>query len=131
MAEEFAEHPIIHEILDFIRERGDRAICMPWICTKGTRCNDCVGLTPEGRFHENGGRPRDLREGIARLCRCSRIRPMLGGFRSEEAQCAAGDEVTLEVEGVVDGGVCGEEALRRSRRLEPLHLPFSSPHRLV
>ena len=29
VAEEFAEHPIIHEILDFIRERGDRAICMP------------------------------------------------------------------------------------------------------
>jgi hypothetical protein len=28
---------------------------------------------------------------------------MLSGFNSEEAQCAAGDEVTLEVEGVVDG----------------------------
>jgi hypothetical protein len=37
---------------------------------------------------------------------------MPGGFSSEEAQYAAGDEVTLEVEGVVDGGMCGEEALR-------------------
>src|SRR5215207_2657965 len=56
---------------------------------------------------------------------------MLRGLSSEEAQCGAGDEVTLEVEGVVDGGMSGEEALRRSGRLEALHLPFSSSHRLV
>jgi hypothetical protein len=37
---------------------------------------------------------------------------MLGGLSSEEAQCAAGDEVTLEVEGVVDGGMGREKALR-------------------
>jgi hypothetical protein len=38
---------------------------------------------------------------------------MLGGLSSEEAQCAAGDEVTLDVEGgVVDGGMNAEEALR-------------------
>jgi UDP-N-acetylglucosamine acyltransferase len=29
VAEEFAKHPIVHEILDFIREGGDRAICTP------------------------------------------------------------------------------------------------------
>jgi UDP-N-acetylglucosamine acyltransferase len=29
VAEEFAKHPTVHEILDFIRERGDRAICTP------------------------------------------------------------------------------------------------------
>jgi UDP-N-acetylglucosamine acyltransferase len=29
VAEEFGKHPIIHEILDFIREGGDRAICTP------------------------------------------------------------------------------------------------------
>jgi hypothetical protein len=56
---------------------------------------------------------------------------MLGGLSSEEAQCAAGDEVTLEVEGVVHGGMSRKEALRRSGRLEALHLPFSSSHRLV
>ena len=55
---------------------------------------------------------RAVSKGMARLCSCSRIRPMPGGFSSEEAQYAAGDEVTLEVEGVVDGGMCGEEALR-------------------
>ena len=55
---------------------------------------------------------RAISKGMARLCSCSRVRPMPGGFSSEEAQYAAGDEVTLEVEGVVDGGMCGEEALR-------------------
>ena len=29
VAAEFAAHPLIHEILDFIREGGDKAICMP------------------------------------------------------------------------------------------------------
>lgn len=29
VAEEFSVHPIVHEILDFIREGGDRAICTP------------------------------------------------------------------------------------------------------
>jgi UDP-N-acetylglucosamine acyltransferase len=29
LAGEFATHPIVHEILDFIREGGDRAICTP------------------------------------------------------------------------------------------------------
>src|SRR5918992_454085 len=56
---------------------------------------------------------------------------MLRSLSSEEAQCGAGDEVTLEVEGVVDGGMSGEEALRRSMRFEALHLPFSPSHHLV
>jgi UDP-N-acetylglucosamine acyltransferase len=29
VASEFESHPLIHEILDFIREGGDRAICVP------------------------------------------------------------------------------------------------------
>jgi UDP-N-acetylglucosamine acyltransferase len=29
VAAEFATHPFVHEILDFIREGKDRAICMP------------------------------------------------------------------------------------------------------
>jgi len=29
VAEEFAKHPIVHEILDFIRDGNDRAICTP------------------------------------------------------------------------------------------------------
>ena len=29
VASEFASHPLIHEILDFIRSGGERAICVP------------------------------------------------------------------------------------------------------
>jgi UDP-N-acetylglucosamine acyltransferase len=29
VATEFEEHPFVHEILDFIRAGGDRAICVP------------------------------------------------------------------------------------------------------
>jgi UDP-N-acetylglucosamine acyltransferase len=29
VATEFESHPLIHEILDFIREGGDRAMCVP------------------------------------------------------------------------------------------------------
>ena len=38
--------------------------------------------------------------------------PMLHRLASEPAKRVAGEEVTLNVEGVVDGGVAGEEALR-------------------
>jgi UDP-N-acetylglucosamine acyltransferase len=29
VAEEFAKHPIVHEILEFIRNGGERSICTP------------------------------------------------------------------------------------------------------
>jgi hypothetical protein len=38
--------------------------------------------------------------------------PLLGSLSSEEAERSARDQVALEGEGVVDGGVNGEEALR-------------------
>ena len=38
--------------------------------------------------------------------------PLLGSLSSEEAERSAGDQVALEGEGVVDGGLNGEEALR-------------------
>ena len=41
-----------------------------------------------------------------------RVLPLLHGFDPEETQRAAGDEMALEVEGVVDGGMNGQEALR-------------------
>jgi hypothetical protein len=37
----------------------------------------------------------------------------------------------MNVEGVVDGGVGIEESLGGSGRLEFLHLPFASSHRLM
>ena len=39
--------------------------------------------------------------------------------------------MTLDVEGVVDGGVRGEEALSGAGGLKPLHLALPSSHRLV
>jgi hypothetical protein len=38
--------------------------------------------------------------------------PLLRSLSSEEAERSAGDQVALEGEGVVDGGLNGEEALR-------------------
>jgi hypothetical protein len=37
--------------------------------------------------------------------------PLLRGISSEDAQSAAGDQVTLDVEGVVNGRMSGEETL--------------------
>jgi hypothetical protein len=39
--------------------------------------------------------------------------------------------VALGVEGIVDGGVQAEEALRRPSRLEALHLAFAPAHGLM
>ena len=39
--------------------------------------------------------------------------------------------MALDVEGVIGGGMHGDEALGGSRRLEPLHLTLSSAERLV
>jgi hypothetical protein len=39
--------------------------------------------------------------------------------------------MALSVKGVVDGGVCGEKFLRRTRTLEPLHLALPPSRRLM
>ena len=39
------------------------------------------------------------------------VPPLIHGFRSEEMQRASGDQVALNIEGIVDGGVAGEETL--------------------
>ncbi len=51
----------------------------------------------------------------------ARIRP--------REHCLASDQMTLDIEGVVDGGVGGEKPLRRSWWLEALHPSFSLPNR--
>src|SRR6202011_2108412 len=59
-------------------------------------------------------------------CRCDGILPLCGPFGSEDPQCGSGDEVALEVEGVVNRTVHAEEALGGSSRLEPLQLALAS-----
>jgi hypothetical protein len=57
--------------------------------------------------------------------------PLRRRLRTEHPKCAAGDQVALDAESVVRGGVHGDEALGGAGRLEPLHFPFSAPERLV
>ena len=53
------------------------------------------------------------------------------GSGSELAHRVSGDQVTLDVEGVVDRGVGGEEPLGEWLALEELLLALSSPDRQV
>jgi hypothetical protein len=54
-----------------------------------------------------------------------------GNFSSVDAEHAAGCEMTLDVEGVLEGGVNGQEALGLSGRFETLHLAITPSYRLA
>ena len=64
-------------------------------------------------------------------CDGNRILPAGGCFSSEDPKGRPRDEMSLMVEGVVNGGIDIQKTLRGSRRLESLHLAFSSPHDLM
>lgn len=49
------------------------------------------------------------------------------GLGAEAPKGRAAGQVLLGIEGVVDGGVCGEEALSGRLGFEALHLSLSSP----
>ena len=49
----------------------------------------------------------------------------------ELAEGRAADQMGLEIEGAVDGGVSGEESLSRGPGLEPLLLSLASPDNQV
>ena len=53
------------------------------------------------------------------------------GFSPQNPQPASGNEVGLEIECVVYGGVAGQEPLGGPQRLEALLLSFSSANRQV
>src|SRR6476661_4701388 len=59
------------------------------------------------------------------------IAPSLKGTVTSGSMVDSGQSVAAELEEVVDLAVAGEEPLGVPRRLESLHLPFSSPRRLV
>ena len=59
-------------------------------------------------------------------CSGGRGVPLRHGGRSEGSHGVAGNEVTLDVEGIVDGRVGGNEPLGLPLGLEPLHFPLSS-----
>ena len=60
--------------------------------------------------------------------RNGRSLPVRHRFGSELSQGRAGDEVALEVEGVVDGSVDAEKALCGASRFEALHFPLPPSH---
>ena len=71
-------------------------------------------------------------ESLRALARRHGINPKtVAKWRKRGSILAGGDVVAAEVEEVADLAVGGEEALRLPRRLEALHLPFSSARRLM
>ena len=55
---------------------------------------------------------RALAVGYCGSCRRCCLPPLLRRLGAELAECLPGNQMTLRVEGVVDGGVGGEETLR-------------------
>ena len=55
---------------------------------------------------------RALAVGYCGLCRRCRLPPLLRRLDAELAECLPGNQVTLDVEGVVDGGMGGQKSLR-------------------
>jgi hypothetical protein len=49
---------------------------------------------------------------MPRSCRSGRVPSLLHRLGAELTKCAAGDQMALRVEGVVDGGVGGQKSLR-------------------
>ena len=52
------------------------------------------------------------------LCACGHLAPLFEGFIAKLSERVAGDQMALDVEQVVDGGVKREERLRRAKRFE-------------
>src|SRR5262249_51089635 len=52
-------------------------------------------------------------------CSCESALPVSSCFGAEYPQCGSRNQVALEIEGIVDGGMHAEEALGGSSRLEP------------
>jgi hypothetical protein len=63
--------------------------------------------------------------------RCGSRPPQSEGLSSELLERWSVQKIALVIEGVVDGGMDGQKALRAAGRLEPQHLPLSSSNRLV
>src|SRR5262249_40014057 len=59
------------------------------------------------------------------------ISPLVRRLGAEYSQRRAGDQMALEVKGVVDDGMHAEKTLGGASRLEPLHFALSSAHRLM
>ncbi len=59
------------------------------------------------------------------------LAPLIESFVAKKAKCAARDQVALDVEEIVDGGMDGQKSLGGAGRFEALHLSLSSSNRLM
>ena len=62
--------------------------------------------------HENLALAKRKSEGLGSSSGRSRCPPVLQRFPSEDAERFAGNKIALNAEGIVDGGLNGQEALR-------------------
>ena len=97
----------------------------------GTCCTWVRSTTRRSWHGGDRSRCREAARSDLVSCDGNRVLPLGGCFGSEDPKCGPRDEMSLMVEGVVDGGMDIEKTLRGSRRLELLHLALSSPHDLM
>jgi len=84
-------------------------------------------LEAEGHCHGNSIGHAVRAEIRHASCRCDGTSPLCGSFCSEDPQCGSGDEVALQVEGVVNRSVHAEKG---HCQLSGPSAPFSGPTRL-
>jgi hypothetical protein len=73
---------------------------------------DRAHLDLSGSCHENLALAKRKSEGLGSSSGRSRCPPVLQRFPSEDAERFAGNKIALNAEGIVDGGLNGQEALR-------------------
>src|SRR3954469_7929479 len=87
-----------------------------------------VNLIGSGRDKAHEGRSH---EGLCPSGHAGDLGPGLKGLGPGGSVLGGGAVIAAEMEEIVDPVMGGEEALGLARRLEPLHLPFASPRRLM
>lgn len=98
---------------------GDLGASLGWEFSDNLQLSlDAQNLLDEKYFQYFGEERREAGYRSRRSSSCGRVVPLLTGIGSHQTKRAAGDEMALDADCVVDGGVHREKALGRSRRLE-------------
>ena len=102
-----------------VRE-GAKVVIADVLEHEARRVADAIGASARFAVSKTSPTP-DARSGG-----CDGLSPLVRRLGAEYPQRRAGDEMALEVEGVVDGGVHAEKTLGGASRLEPLHFALSA-----
>src|SRR5271166_3510406 len=108
----------------------------PPAVSRATRSRPNIGPQEGGPGYRTGFvtlpcREREVSASQQLTGRCDCGPPRGHRVSAKRAVRVGGDETALDVEGVVDGGVCGKKFLGRPRALEPLHLALPPPRWLM